>query len=441
MLDYLKYIEKAAYTTCRLNILDLVVLDRLSTNPTKWIYTSKSSCLQVQYLRDLSFDKVVKCFLRNLLGGSSGCGEGKGQVVCFQTDERGRSFVTLQNLLEYKMLQPRIASLQLFRSSQKTFEPFIYSFSLNVDSNAQSFHKIKIDKNPQVSTSLEGSYKRKLQDNVQILIRMIENVALRKVKYIEALYVISSVEGELWLVGCDSIELDTPITLFAQIYRSEPKKQKSISTVKTYESTEKKFIPADNLVLESKNCLHAEEGGKVKGNVRSEYKSWRTEKKLLLITRRRECSADLTNLAEYSIIGVPLKGDTRKYAMRKHKQNNLTICEKANLISDSQPGTSFVYTQNYWNIACKGKAVKSYQRAASKSASRIVKPVPIAQRTLCKRSYPRRKLDLPKPKSHSLRRHNVVEEYVRPKFSVFVRRASNFRCHTRLISRSRKLQV
>jgi hypothetical protein len=66
MIEYVKYIEKAAYNTCRLNILDLVIFDKLTNIPLKWIYTNKNAVLQVQYLRDISFDKVIKNFIQRV---------------------------------------------------------------------------------------------------------------------------------------------------------------------------------------------------------------------------------------------------------------------------------------------------------------------------------------------------------------------------------------
>ena len=64
MLEYLKYLENDH--EYKLNILDLILIDKHTMKPIKWIYTNKNSILKFQYLANITLSKVIQRFLENL---------------------------------------------------------------------------------------------------------------------------------------------------------------------------------------------------------------------------------------------------------------------------------------------------------------------------------------------------------------------------------------
>lgn len=64
MLDFIAYLEKAS--PFKINMLDLVIFEETAMTPTKWVFTNRDSFIQFSALRNISFAKIISCFLENI---------------------------------------------------------------------------------------------------------------------------------------------------------------------------------------------------------------------------------------------------------------------------------------------------------------------------------------------------------------------------------------
>jgi hypothetical protein len=329
-------------------------------------------------------------------------------------------------------------SLQLFPNNIKDFELFLYNLEFNIISNTRTYTKTKIDKDISSKELFNGKEKvleSKLFESIKHLVQIIELAVLRRVKCIEAEYVVANIEEpELWLVGCNSIVFDAPIILFAQTFQCTDFKEyknvkhRRVSTVRI--KPPKKLTSMEELVVVVRCTPYSHANELIKENTHNNkedsirnYKNLNMVKDLAI--KRRGRTADYTNIAQYSITGVSLrKNNVLKYSSKKVHTN------KSNVERHNDTMNSLFNEQK--SIECNGKAAKSYHKATSKSASRIVMKQN-AGNALGRHNYLSNK-----PVQLRIKK-NIKEEYTRPKFCIFVKRVSNFRCNSHLISKYKKL--
>ena len=138
-------------------------------------------------------------------------------MVCFQTGESKRTCITVQDLLEYKSdSKLKISSIQLFKNSCKSFEPFIYSISINRTLLTEEYWKFRIEKNAnlkieeQVFNAQDNTYKKCIKQAIESIITIIEHNTSNKLNYIQADFVLcKNIEPEIWLVGCNNLTFES----------------------------------------------------------------------------------------------------------------------------------------------------------------------------------------------------------------------------------------
>jgi len=65
MLDFLPYFENSIKHPVKLNILDLIILNPITMNAHKWVFTDSEGFVKFNYLKSMPFSDIAKSLLAN----------------------------------------------------------------------------------------------------------------------------------------------------------------------------------------------------------------------------------------------------------------------------------------------------------------------------------------------------------------------------------------